>query len=432
MANFYTPDTAVYLCNTPLNVNKKDTYAPNGWTQSAQLAYFQSCRIYTFNDFTFQRKDGIIRVPINIEELYRNGVNYCYYRNSHYRGKWFFCFITQLEFLNEATTALHIKTDVFQTWYFEMELKTSFVEREHTVTDNMFQHTLPEPLPTPEHKTVNGGDYSTYQTRITPDLSAKSADEFNNNYWCAVFLTEELTVLSPNAVEVCKFIGGNPCACYIYAVTTEALQSFFGIISASGKIDSVISCVAMPKSMVDFHPLTINPNPPDPPLPPISDNFLGSPYASAFFVTQIYNAPQHWGIDLDNNDNLNMYATTDGEVTACLEHPSFGKMVIIKSSSYSPVDSSKYYYFMYCHMDTLAFNAPGSTITRGTYIGTQGSTGSSTASHCHYEVQIHGALSPMTTAAEVGNTFGHDVISLSQSVNPTMFTQFPNVEGYYE
>ena len=185
MANFYTPDTAVYLANTPLNVNKKDTFAPNNWTAAEQLQYFQGCiplptSRYTFTDFTYQRKDGVIRVPINVEVLYAAGINYCFYRNTHYNGKWFYCFISKMEFLNENTTALYIKTDVFQTWYFEMQLKTSFVEREHTVNDDMFKYTLPEPLPNGEMVVYNKQDI------VNGELNARSESEFADNYYCLI------------------------------------------------------------------------------------------------------------------------------------------------------------------------------------------------------------------------------------------------------
>lgn len=440
--SFYTPNTTVYLCNVPINSNQKNQFVPytsgnSVWNAEGQRNWFlnQNHLKHSFNDFTYQRKDNIIRVPVNAEVLFADGSNYVVYQNQHYNGKWFYCFITKIEFINENMTALHIKTDVFQTWFFEFyksnHMDINFISRETVIKDEMFKHTLPEPLPTPEYKTENGGETPSYQIRLTPDLNAKDENEFNNNYWCAVFMTEKLDELSSNIVNMCKYIGGNPCACYLYGMSTDVLPSFFNVVSSSGKINSVVSCVSIPKSMVDFHPLSINPNPPEPPLPPITENFLGSPYASPFYVTQIYNVPTHYGIDLDNNDNLNLYATTSGKVIASLEHPSFGKMVIIQSSNYSPTQQGNYYYFMYCHMDTLTVQT-GASINRGDHIGTQGDTGSSWGSHCHYEVQIHGDISPLTTATEVGNIFGHDVISLSQSVNPTIFTNFPNVEGYYE
>ena len=404
MANFYTPDTAVYLCNTPLNVNKKDTYAPNGWTQSAQLAYFQSCRVYTFNDFTFQRKDGTIRVPINIEELYKNGVNYCYYRNSHYRGKWFFCFITRLEFLNEATTALHIKTDVFQTWYFEMQLKTSFVEREHTVTDNMFQHTIPEPLPTPEH-------LLTERVMLTPDLKSSTTFFFDDNYWCGIFTSEAIKHLSDNVPTRAAFMGGVYSPCYIYATDLSGFSSFIGAVNYSGQADAIVSCVAIPKSMATYHDLS-GYDPPDPPPSPGGTNLLGSPYNAWFTINRIYDPPNHKGLDMNGvgeGEIRYIYSTVSGTVVysnyhqASYEGGSFGEMICI-------LDDVTGYYFLFGHLKSRAVQL-GDTVTRGQYIGVEGNTGDSEGRHLHYQVSSGdmwaGNIDPTTVAgAQYPNAVG--------------------------
>ena len=400
MANFYTPDTAVYLCNTPLNVNKKDTFAPNGWTQSAQLAYFQSCRVYTFNNFTFQRKDGIIRVPINIEDLYKNGVNYCYYRNNHYRGKWF---------LNEETTALHIKTDVFQTWYFDMQLKTSFVEREHTVTDELFQHTLPEPLPTPEYKNAEENE-----TRLTPTLYSRNTTEFDEYYWCCIFTSEIIKHMSDDEPQPSKFLGGVPCPCYIYATNLTDYFTLIGAINYSGQANAVVSCVAMPKSMVTYHDL-VNPTPPTPPPTPGGTNLLGSPYSAWFTINQIYDPPNHKGLDMNGvgeGETRYIYSTVSGTVVysayheASYEGGSFGNMICIQ-------DDVTGYYFLFGHLYSRNVQV-GDTVTRGDYIGVEGATGDCDppgARHLHYQVSSGnmwaGNIDPTTVAgAQYPNAVG--------------------------
>lgn len=442
MALSYTPNTAVHLCNVPLNINNKNQYCPNGWTRAAQTAWFNAHTVqsYNYGDFTYQRKDGIIRVPVNAEYLYSRGVNYCYYCNSHYGDKIFYCYIERIEFLNENTTALHIKTDVFQTWLFDMTLKTSFVARQTVLNDDLFKHTLPEPLPTPEY--VIKESHSLLDINGKNPLTASTPTVFNQNYWCVVVTSEKLKYLSSNIPGNVAFMGGVPSPSYWYACDLGEYYSFMDNINKNGQVDAVVSCMAIPKFMVDFTELSQSPIPPDPdpptPQPSIPENYLGSPYASAFYVTQTWNPPNHWGIDLDNNDDLNLYATTDGIVVAAAFHGygsgasghGFGKTVVIKSTTYSTSEPWQYYYFMYCHMDSMSVQ-PGQTVTRGQHIGVQGETGQSDGSHCHYEVQIHGNIQPMQTGEEIGNNFGHDVISQSQSVNPTIFASFPNQEGYY-
>lgn len=141
MAN---PITKVYLLDVPLESDYKNTlYFANA---SSQQSYFQSKVIgsYSYNDFTYQRKDNIIRIP----EIYDNicHCNYVMYQNTNYSNKWFYAFVTDLEYINDGRTDLHIKTDVIQTWLFDYTLKTSFVEREHTSNDTIGNNLLPEDL----------------------------------------------------------------------------------------------------------------------------------------------------------------------------------------------------------------------------------------------------------------------------------------------
>lgn len=56
--------------------------------------------------------------------------NYCMYQNSNYNNKWFYAFISGMEYKNDNTTFIKIETDIFQTYQFEFTFKPSFVERE--------------------------------------------------------------------------------------------------------------------------------------------------------------------------------------------------------------------------------------------------------------------------------------------------------------
>ena len=132
--------TKVYLLDVPLENDYKNTlYFANA---SAQQTYFQSRIIKSYTDFSYQRKEQIIRVPVQYDEIYN--CNYVMYQNSAYSNKWFYAFVTELEYVNDGRTDIHIETDVIQTWYFDYNVKASFVEREHVSSDNVGEHTLPE------------------------------------------------------------------------------------------------------------------------------------------------------------------------------------------------------------------------------------------------------------------------------------------------
>lgn len=61
----------------------------------------------------------------NIQEF-----NYCMYKNDNYTNKWFYAYIVDMKYVNDNTTNVYLKTDVFQTWQFDLIWKQSFIERE--------------------------------------------------------------------------------------------------------------------------------------------------------------------------------------------------------------------------------------------------------------------------------------------------------------
>lgn len=111
---------------------------------SQQITYFNSKVTHTFTDFTYVRKDNIVRVPLSADTIYQ--CNYCMFQNVGYGNKWFFGFITDIEYVNNAVSALSITIDNFQTWLFDVTLEKSFVEREHVSDDSVGANLEAEPV----------------------------------------------------------------------------------------------------------------------------------------------------------------------------------------------------------------------------------------------------------------------------------------------
>lgn len=136
--------TKVYLLAVPL---EKD-YAHTLYFSSAadQQSYFQSKIKKSYTDFSYQRKDDVIRIPDHIDNLIAAGCNYAMYQNAAYSNRWFYAFIEDMEYVNDGCTNVKIRTDCIQTWMFDIAVKPSFVEREHAATDNAGDNTLEEGL----------------------------------------------------------------------------------------------------------------------------------------------------------------------------------------------------------------------------------------------------------------------------------------------
>lgn len=138
----FAPSNQIRLRHVPFD----DTYRHvfDFGSSSAQFNYFNGLSGYNFNNFTYQRKDDIIRVPVNAESLYN--INYVMYQNANFGDKWFYAFVTKIEYVNDNTSFLHIKTDVWQTWLFNWSIDQCFVERMHAPYDTLGEWEEPEPL----------------------------------------------------------------------------------------------------------------------------------------------------------------------------------------------------------------------------------------------------------------------------------------------
>lgn len=101
-------------------------------TLAEQTSYFTNKPIvHQINEANFQRENGNTYISVNnsVDDL--RTVNYLMFQNSQYESKWFYAFVTKLEYVRKEMTKVHFRLDVFQTWKFQMNIQPSFVVREH-------------------------------------------------------------------------------------------------------------------------------------------------------------------------------------------------------------------------------------------------------------------------------------------------------------
>ena len=89
--------------------------------ESSQIAYFQGLQKYNLANYTYQRVNrGVARVGIKSDLLY--DCNYIMFQNTNFGSKWFYAFITSVEYLNNETSEIRFEIDDIQTWFFEYQL----------------------------------------------------------------------------------------------------------------------------------------------------------------------------------------------------------------------------------------------------------------------------------------------------------------------
>ena len=161
---YITPNTTVYIMrNIPLDSSYQHTiyFA----STSAQQNYFFSQAnnkiAHTINPQSYQRVHANrIRVEIPVDSLH--DCNYLAFKNTPFNAtKWFYAFITAVEYINNAVSEVEYEIDVMQTWLpsVDYSLGSCFVEREHSLTDVIGENTVPENLEIGELITRSYSDF---------------------------------------------------------------------------------------------------------------------------------------------------------------------------------------------------------------------------------------------------------------------------------
>lgn len=158
------PQTEVRLLRTP--IEKEGNHTLTFDTLNSQTSYFLSKTIKSYNEFTYQRETSELVVPDSFDSI--NTCNYIMYRNNGFSNKYFYGYITSMEYINENATKIIFEIDSLQTWYFDINYKECFVEREHVNNDTVGLHTVPE--------NVELGDY------IDQSVDTNEFNSFNYLY----------------------------------------------------------------------------------------------------------------------------------------------------------------------------------------------------------------------------------------------------------
>lgn len=146
---YIEPNTSIKLLkNVPLDTSYNHTLYFE--SLSAQSAYFSSLSKHTLANYTYQRVNkGIARVGLSADKCY--DCNYMMFQNTSYGSKWFYAFITSVEYINNEVCEIHFEIDVLQSWFFDFTLCQSFIERQHSILDIAGDNTVPENVPLGEY-----------------------------------------------------------------------------------------------------------------------------------------------------------------------------------------------------------------------------------------------------------------------------------------
>ena len=229
-----TPQTDLFLIRCPIEIDNRNQL--NFSNSTAQYNYFYGLPKIGVDNFSYQRKDNTIRYPAHIDNI-RN-YNYCMYRNDNYSNKWFYAFIEGMEYLNDNTTLIKIKTDVWQTWQFDLTFRRSFVLREHTNNDAIGENTIPEGL-----------EYGEYI------VNHKSTTTFSTNDCVLAAQVSQLPKEMNNLRKRKRIYNGLPNGCWILLFPLDDYANFDGFVrtyDSQNLANAIVSVGLVPKTLVNF------------------------------------------------------------------------------------------------------------------------------------------------------------------------------------
>ena len=229
-----TPQTNIKLLKVPFEMDNLNQLTFSNAT--AQYNYFNGLSgKLEYDDCTYQRKEGYMAIPENADTL--QPYNYCMYQNEQYGNKWFYAFITNITYESNRVSYVYIKTDVFQTWQFDIVWKRSFVEREHTNDDTIGANTVPEGLEL--------GEYI---------INYKEKINLCTSFYIGMSVTELPHGLGSDTradYGTGKYYGGvYSGSTYIVARNIDEAGNILAYYNKAGKIDSIVAIFMIPTNLV--------------------------------------------------------------------------------------------------------------------------------------------------------------------------------------
>lgn len=236
------PDSKVILIKNPLKLDSNNEMMFQ--SANAQETYFKSLPKLEFDNLTYIRKDGVLRIPTDesavgttYEDLLQ--YNFCMYQNTHFDNKWFYAFITEYTWINPSVTELKIETAYYQTWQHDLVFMDSFIEREHVNNDTPGTHLIDENLPVGDYIVDNSFDLPFFDSSTVAPVLA---------------VTELVT---PNGIEKIPFVPtqGKIFSGMCYITPTSSSYTAQAIVRAydeEGQADAIKYVFMMPVDLIAY------------------------------------------------------------------------------------------------------------------------------------------------------------------------------------
>ena len=244
-----TPNSKFIVLKSPIELDNLNqlTFA----NKTSQYNYFHNLTKREYDEVSFVRKDNIVVVETDEYFTYDDLLtyNYCMYQNTSYGDKWFYAFIEDCNYLNDGACELKIKTDVYQSWQFDITWKQTFIEREHIAksSDVIGANLVSE--------NVETGEY------ISNEMVVDSLAGVGGYSYILASTSEPITGEAKDTISGSRMYNGIYTGCCYYRFDTSSpLNTILEIFAQSGKLDSIVGIFMAPKVLAPFSQTSTFPN----------------------------------------------------------------------------------------------------------------------------------------------------------------------------
>ena len=219
----------VYLLSVPLEDDMKNTLYFSSATN--QHNYFANNIGRTYTNVSYQSETRTFRCPSQVDSIRQ--YNYLMWQNTAYSNKWFYAFIKTMTYVSDGFTDVVFEVDPLQTWMFDITIRPSFVEREHTNNDTAGNNTLPE--------NVELGPYIKNSVVGTPQIGP-------NDFWYAVGVSD--VIGSMTHMPSSKVNGLPNGLFYILTDSVSQLHTIAQMYDVAGKATAIYSMFVFPRMIL--------------------------------------------------------------------------------------------------------------------------------------------------------------------------------------
>lgn len=246
------PNSDVYILkNVPLEPSFDHTIWFDSPEQQA-TAFTTYALAFYFGKVSYQRYPRpYITLDKTADELF--DCNYMMFRNTSYGTKWFYAFITQVEYISNTTCRIYYSIDPMQTYLFDVNVGQCFVEREHAMTDAIGDNLNPESFELGEY--VYDNDYFPnifLKTNYVICILATWKATYKDNQW----VIEDATTGGVGGVDsgiytgltknLCEYDLANPKAC------VQQANAIIEAATKANKADGIVSITMYPKFFMNW------------------------------------------------------------------------------------------------------------------------------------------------------------------------------------